>query len=118
MPAASSLECHSEIAFQNGHRSDRCNTGGLPGERSFPRSDRSDFNFFELINTSDQDVLRRRVEFTQYASHDFKEVLKEYGIATSMSRRGGRRQLSWPHWVEIDHVSGTDDAFEDRSSLS
>ena len=52
MPAASSLECPLEIAFQNGHRSDRCNTGGLPGECSFARSDRSDRNFFEFINTS------------------------------------------------------------------
>ena len=45
MPAASSLECLSEIAFQNGPRSDRCNKGGRPGERSFARRDRSDFNF-------------------------------------------------------------------------
>jgi hypothetical protein len=67
MLAASSLECPSEIAFQNGLRSERCNTGGLPGERSFARSDRSDLNFFVLINTSDQDVLRRRVEFTLYS---------------------------------------------------
>jgi len=33
-------------------------------------------------------VLRRRVEFTQYASHDFRDVLKEYGITSSMSRKG------------------------------
>ena len=52
------------IAFQKGPRSARCKTGGLPGERSFPPSDRSDFGFFELINTSDQEVLRRLVEFT------------------------------------------------------
>jgi len=51
--AAPSLEHPSEIAFQNGPRSARCNTGGLPGERSFARSDRSDFNFFKFINTSD-----------------------------------------------------------------
>jgi hypothetical protein len=50
--AASSLECPCAIAFQNGHRSARCNTGGLPGDRSFARSDRSDFNFFRFINTS------------------------------------------------------------------
>jgi hypothetical protein len=88
MLAASSLERPSAIAFQNGHRSDRCNTGGLPGDRSFARIDRSDFNFFELINTSGQDVLRRRVEFTQYASQDFRDVLTEYGFTPSMSRRG------------------------------
>lgn len=64
MPAASSLEYPFEIAFQNRPRSARCNTGGQPGERGFARSDRSDFNFFELIDTSNQGVLRRRVEFT------------------------------------------------------
>lgn len=33
-------------------------------------------------------MLRRRVEFTQYASHDFRDALKEYGITSSMSRKG------------------------------
>jgi hypothetical protein len=80
MPAASSLECPSAIAFQNGRRSDRCNTGGRPGELSFARSYRSDFNFFELINTSCQDVLRRWVEFTQYVSIRYSERLAEAGI--------------------------------------
>lgn len=51
-------------------------------------ANRSDFNFFELINTSDQEVLRRRVEFTQYASDDYNKLLDEYGITPSMSRRG------------------------------
>ena len=88
MPAASSLECPSEIAFQNGHRSDRCNTGGLPGERSFARSDRSDFNFFELINTSNKEVLRRQVEFTQYTSVDFGKRCKEMGVRPSMGSVG------------------------------
>jgi putative transposase len=88
MAAASSLECPSEIALQNRQRSARCNTGGLPGERSFARSDRSDFNFLELINTSDQDVLRRLVEFTQYCSADFQKALSEYVMRSSMSRKG------------------------------
>ena len=44
--AASSLEQPSEIAPQNGLRSDRCGTSGRLGEPSFARSDRSDFNFF------------------------------------------------------------------------
>ena len=35
IPAASSLVCPCAIAFQNGHRSARCSTGGLPGDRSF-----------------------------------------------------------------------------------
>jgi putative transposase len=77
-----------EIAFQNGHRSARCNTGGLPGERGFSRSDRSDFNFFELINTSDQDVLRRRVESTQYTSVAFGERCKKMGVRPSMGTVG------------------------------
>jgi transposase InsO family protein len=51
-------------------------------------SDRSDFNFFCFINTSSWDVLQRLVESTQYASKDFRDVLTEYGIAASMSRRG------------------------------
>ena len=77
-----------EIAFQNGPRSARCNTGGLPGERRFARSDRTDFNFFELINTSDQDVLRRRVEFTQYVSARYSERLAEAGIEPSVGSTG------------------------------
>ena len=88
MTAASSLERPSEIALQNGHRFARCNTGGLPGDRSFARSDRSDFNFFELINTSDQDVLRRRVEFTQYVSIRYSERLAEAGIEPSVGSTG------------------------------
>ena len=35
--AASSLEHPAAIAFQNGRRSDRCNTGGRPGDRIFAR---------------------------------------------------------------------------------
>jgi putative transposase len=36
-------------------------------------------------------VLRRWLEFTQYASHDFRDVLTEYGIKSTMSRRGNCR---------------------------
>ena len=89
MPAASSLEYPWAIAFQNGHRSARCNTGGRPGERSFARSDRSAFNFFALIiNTSNQDVLRRWVEFTQYVSIRYSERLAEAGIEPSVGSKG------------------------------
>jgi hypothetical protein len=89
MPAASSLEYPCAIAFQNGHRSARCNTGGRPGERSFARSDRSAFNFFALIiNTSNQDVLRRWVEFTQYASIAFGERCKRMDVRPSMGSVG------------------------------
>jgi hypothetical protein len=92
MPAASSLEYPWAIAFQNGHRSARCNTGGRPGEPSFARSDRSAFNFFALIiNTSNQDVLRRWVEFTQYTSEEFTGALKARGVAISMDGKGAWR---------------------------
>ena len=44
-----------------------------------------------LINyypTIKQPVLRRPLEPRQYASRDFTDVLKEYGITPPMSRRG------------------------------
>ena len=41
-----------------------------------------------FINTPDQEVLRRRVEFTQYCSDDFQRALTEYGMRSSMSRKG------------------------------
>jgi hypothetical protein len=89
MPAASSLENPCAIAFQNGHRSARCSTGGRPGERSFARSDRLAFNFFAfIINTSNQDVLRRRVEFTQYASIAFGDRCKKMGVRPWMGSVG------------------------------
>jgi hypothetical protein len=89
MPAASSLENPCAIAFQNGHRSARCSTGGRPGERSFARSDRLAFNFFAfIINTSNRDVLRRRVEFTQYTAVEFGRRCKEMGVRPSTGRVG------------------------------
>jgi len=86
--AASSLECPCAIAFQNGHRSTRCSTGGLPGDRSLGLSDRSDLNIFCFINTSSWDVLQRLVESTQYTSGHFQDLLKAQGIQCSMSRAG------------------------------
>ena len=88
MPAASSLECPSEIAFQNGRRSDRCNTGGRPGERNFARPARPALRFLALINTSNQEVLRRQVEFTQYVSIRYSERLAEAGIEPSVGSTG------------------------------
>ena len=69
-------------------------TGGLPGDRNLGLSDRSDFNFFCLINTSGMDVLQRLVESTQYTSEHFQELLKEQGITCSMSRAGEVRDNS------------------------
>ena len=86
--AASSLVCPSAIAFQNGHRSARCSTCGLPGDRSLGRNDRFDLNVFCFINTSVLDVLRRRVEFTQYTSVDFGKRCKEMGVRPSMGSVG------------------------------
>jgi putative transposase len=89
MPAASSLLCPWDIAFQNRHRSARCNTGGRPGERSFSRSDRSAFNFFAVINASGfKEVLRRLVESTQYVSIRYSERLAEAGIEPSVGSTG------------------------------
>ena len=88
MAAASSLVCPCAIAFQNGHRSVRCSTGGRPGDRSLGRNDRSDLNVFCFINTSVLDVLRRRVEFTQYTSVDFGKRCKEMGVRPSMGSVG------------------------------
>jgi putative transposase len=88
MAAASSLLRPRAIARQNGHRAARCKTGGRPGERSFLRKDPPDFLLFTLINTSRMDVLRRRVEITQYTSGHFQALLREQGIQCSMSRAG------------------------------
>lgn len=89
--AASLLEHPSATACQNGRRSDRCSTGGRPGERIFARPDRSAPHFLVPINTSDKKVLkvlRRWVEFTQYASGMFQDTLAEFGTVGSMSRKG------------------------------
>jgi len=86
--AASSLERPIAIAFQNGHRSARCNTGGLPGDRSLGRRDRFVLNFFCFINTSVMDVLQRLVESTQYVSIRYSERLAEAGIEPSVGSTG------------------------------
>jgi len=51
--AASSLEHPAAIACQNHRRSDRCSTGGRPGDRIFARPAKSAFRFLIPINTSD-----------------------------------------------------------------
>ena len=80
--------CPRAIALQNDHRSARCSTGGLPGERSLGRIDRSELNFFIFIDTSKKDVLRRLVEFTQYTSVDFGKRCKEMDVRPSMGSVG------------------------------
>jgi putative transposase len=86
--AASSLEHPSAIACQNGRRSDRFSTGGRPGDRIFARPARSAPHFRVPINTSDQEVLRRWVEFTQFTAKDFIDVLREHQIGISMDGKG------------------------------
>jgi Integrase core domain len=86
--AASSLERPIAIAFQNGHRSARCRTGGLPGDRSLGRWDRFVLDFFCVINTSVMDVLQRLVESTQYTSVDFGKRCTEMGVRPSMGSVG------------------------------
>ena len=86
--AASSLECPIAIAFQNGCRSARCSTGGLPGDRNLGLRDRLDLNFFCFINTSLWNVLRRWVESTQYVSVRYSERLAEAGVEPSVGSKG------------------------------
>jgi hypothetical protein len=52
------------IASQNGRLSERCNTGGRPGDLIFARPARSDRRFAVTIHTSYREVLQRRVEST------------------------------------------------------
>src|SRR5262249_13860897 len=100
--AASSLEHPAAIACQNGRRSDRCSTGGRPGERILARPARSAFRFLAPIITSDQEVLRRRVELTQYAAKDYRRKLAARGITVSMSRKGD----CWDN-APMESVNGT-----------
>ena len=86
--AASSLVSPWAIACQNGHRAARCKTGGRPGDRNLARKDRLEFLFFAFINTSIQDVLQRRVEFTQYVSIRYSERLAEAGVEPSVGSKG------------------------------
>ena len=67
------------------------------GQDTLTGAMRFDFNSFELIDSSDQDVLRRQVEFTQYASQDFRNLPVNYfstasiSVATDATTAGARR---------------------------
>jgi transposase InsO family protein len=52
------------------------------------RNDRFGPNVFCFINTSVLDVLRRRVEFTQYVSIRYSERLAEAGVEPSVGSKG------------------------------
>jgi len=88
--AASSLDKPSAIAFQNCCRFLRSDTDGRPGERIFARAARSDFlrRFLFFIALLAFEVLRRPLEFTPYASEDYRQALAERGMIASMSRKG------------------------------
>ena len=76
------------MAAQNRRRSSRPATGGRPGDNNGGRPDRAERRFRLVIATSSLKVLRRPVEFTQYASEVYRELLVAHGLAGSMSRRG------------------------------
>ena len=70
-------------------------------------------------------MVRRSVEFTQYASAAFQEQLADYGMRCSMSRKGncwdnaptesffGKLKVEWVHGVEYaDHEEAQRHLFE------
>ena len=61
-------------------------TDGRPGERSLARPARSDLRFRAVIANPSGEVLRRPIEFAQYASGDYQRALAHHGIVCSMSR--------------------------------
>jgi hypothetical protein len=80
MPAA--------MAAQNRRRSLRPATGGRPGDNNGGRPDRAERRFRLAIATSCLKVLRRPIEFTQYAATDYRKVLDGAAMIQSMSRKG------------------------------
>jgi putative transposase len=86
--AASSLALPAEIAAQNRRRSSHPATGGRPGETNNACPDRSERRFRADIATSSGRVLRRPLEFAQYASEVYRALLAEHGLKGSMSRCG------------------------------
>jgi putative transposase len=86
--AASSLGRPAAIATQNRRCSSCRRTEGRPGECSLARPARAEHRLRVVIATPSGEVLRRPLEFTQYASGDYQRVLAQHGIVGSMSRRG------------------------------
>src|SRR5438552_9910009 len=86
--AASSLESPSAIFIQNPRSTSR-RTGGRPGDRIAGRPVSVTIHpRGRPIQHLHLEMLRRPVEFTQYASADYRAVLDAHGIVISMSRRG------------------------------
>lgn len=82
------LVCPIAIAFQNGHRSARCKTGGVLGNRSLGHRDRLNLDVFCYINTAVWDVLRRWVESTQYVSMRTSAWRAEAGVDPLVASKG------------------------------
>jgi putative transposase len=85
--AASSLAMPTAIAAQNRRRSSRPATDGRPGDDNGARPHRSERRLCLFIATSFVKVLRRPLESTQYAAHDYRVALAAAGMTASMSRK-------------------------------
>lgn len=72
---------------QNRRRCSVRATGGRPGDRSLPRSARSE-RLLTAIAPSSTWVLRGPTESTQYSSEQFQRLMAELGVTCSMSRSG------------------------------
>jgi len=62
--------------------------GGRPGENNLRRVERSDLRLPVVIDISENGMLRRPVEPTQYNSKQFQQLMADSGIVCSMSRSG------------------------------
>src|SRR5437588_4363193 len=86
--AASSLAIPDAIAAQNRRCSSRPAIGGRPGDNNGGRPDRAERRFRLVIVTPSIKVLRRPLEFTQYASEIYRALLTAQGLVGSMGRPG------------------------------
>src|SRR5689334_10849275 len=85
--AASSVERPAAIDAQNLWWCSRRAAGGRPGDLNGTRPHRSERRLRLAIAFLLCGVLRRPFEFTQYASHEYQELLEQHGIRCSMSRK-------------------------------
>jgi len=54
------------------------------------------------------EMLQQSLEFAQYAGEDFRDVLKDYAITASMSRRGNcwdtQSTIHFERWTDLTHA--------------
>src|SRR5690242_6837973 len=86
--AASSVERPAAIDAQNLWWCSRRAAGGRPGDLNGTRPHRSERRLRLAIAFLLCGVLRRPFEFTQYASHEYQQLLAAHGLLSSMSRKG------------------------------